>query len=438
MKSSTSIHPRIGGAITILAIVFMVGLLAAPVLAGTKYMSGEPDLSATIQGSNELSPGKETTLTVLIQNTGVNQFKFAYSGIIDRDDMPNTAKNVVASLGSGESPFIIKTEPQMVGDIKASTSVPVKFTVKVPSDVKAGEYTLPLDLKYTYLWDAEQFGLDTIEYHYKPKDVTLSLPATVRPEISVAVLTAGSDALNVGNQGYLTTTVANTGSENVTRAVVKVSRNGQSPIIPVDSTVSIGDFPAGSTQQVKFKLAVSKDAQANTYPIDLAVTYENKEGDTLTTDPVTVSVPVGAKVDFKVVTPPASMHPGEKKTIEVGIMNTGGATIYRGQARITATDPFSSDDDTSYIGDLAPGETKTARFTLKADGTATVKDYSLDAEIRYRDALDTSVVSDSITVPISIVPSSGISPVILGVIGVVALAGGYIFITRRRKQAASE
>ncbi len=438
MKTSASPHPRRGGIYKLIAMALMIGVLVSPALAGIKYMAGEPELSATVQGSNELSPGKEATITVLIQNTGVNQFKFAGSGIVDRDDLPNTAKNVIASLESGESPFLIKTEPQMVGDIKASTSVPAKFTVKVPSDAKAGQYTLPLGLKYSYLWNAEQYGQDTIEFSYKPKDIALQLPVNVRPEISISVLTAASDSLNVGNQGYLTTSVVNTGSENVSRAVVKVSRNGQSPIVPVDGTVALGDFPAGSSRDVRFKLAVSKDAQSQTYPVDLAVTYENREGDTLTTDPVTVSVPVGEKVEFKVVTPPASIHPGEKKIIEVGLMNTGGATIYRGQARITATDPFTSEDDTSYIGDLAPGETKTARFTLKADGSATIKDYSLDAEVRYRDALGTSVVSDSITVPVTVEPSTGISPIILGLVGVVAIAGGYAFMIRRKKQASNE
>jgi hypothetical protein len=431
-------RPGMGGLITIFAVLLLAATIASPALAGTKYMSGEPNLTTSVQGSNELSPGKEATIAVLVQNTGVNQFKFSQSGIVDRDDQPNTAKNVVVSLNAGDTPFIIKTDSQMVGDIKGSSSVPVKFTVKIPSDTKAGEYTLPINLKYSYLWDAEQYGLDTIEYHYKPKDVSLNLPVTVRPEISIAVPSASSDSLNAGNQGYLTADIMNTGSENVTRAVVKVSQNGKSPIVPVDGTVSIGEFPAGSSKEVRFKLAVSKDAQAQTYPVDITVTYQNREGDTLTTDPVTVSVPVGKKVDFKVVTPPASIHPGEKKTIEVGIMNTGGATIYRAQARITATDPFSSDDDTSFIGDLAPGETKTARFTIKADNAATVKEYSLDAEVRYRDALDTSVVSDSITVPINVVPSSGVNPIILGVIGVVAIAGGYVYISRRKKQAKSE
>lgn len=438
MKRDDVLHPTSRGAFKGIAVIFLMAVLVTPVLAGTKYMAGEPELSATIQGSNEISPGKEATLVVLIQNTGVNQYKFAYSGIIDRDDLPNTAKNVVASLESGDSPFIIKTGPQMVGDVKASTSVPVRFNVKVPSDVKAGMYTLPLGLKYSYLWNAEQFGLDTIEYHYKPMDISLDLPVHVRPEISISVLTAATDSLNAGNQGYLTTDVVNTGGENATRAVVKIARNGQSPVIPVDGTVAIGDFPADSTKKVRFKLAVSKDAQAQAYPVDLTVTYENREGDTLTTDPVTVSVPVGEKVDFAVVSPPATIHPGEKKTIEVAIRNTGGATIYRGQARITATDPFSSDDDTSFIGDLAPGETKTARFTVKADGSATIKDYSLDAEVRYRDALDTSVVSDSITVPISVQPSTGISPIILAIVGVVVIAGGYVFMIRRKKQASSQ
>ncbi len=68
---------------------------------GTKYMAGSPELSAYISGSNEVSPGDTVQLKVMIENKGVNEFKFIQSGIIDRDDLPNTAKFLTVSLASG-------------------------------------------------------------------------------------------------------------------------------------------------------------------------------------------------------------------------------------------------------------------------------------------------------------------------------------------------
>lgn len=58
----------------ILTLIF--ALLTASVLAGTKYMSGSPDLSAALAGANEFSPGAMVTLTINIQNSGLNEMKF--------------------------------------------------------------------------------------------------------------------------------------------------------------------------------------------------------------------------------------------------------------------------------------------------------------------------------------------------------------------------
>ena len=77
-------------------------------------------------------------------------------------------------------------------------------------------------------------------------------------------------------------------------ASVKLLRNGQSPIIPVDSTVFIGDFPSGDTIACRYKVSVSKDATNQTYPVDLVVSYTNREGTIVTSSKTTVGVPVNA------------------------------------------------------------------------------------------------------------------------------------------------
>ena len=79
-------------------LLIICAFLIAPAMAGTKYMAGSPQLSASISGTNELSPGKEVQLTIVIENTGLNEFKFVQSGIVERDDLPNTAKFVTVAL----------------------------------------------------------------------------------------------------------------------------------------------------------------------------------------------------------------------------------------------------------------------------------------------------------------------------------------------------
>ena len=67
-------------------------LAVSPVMAGTKFMTGSPDLSAYIAGTNEFSPGDDVNLQVVIDNTGLNQYKIIQSGIIDPSDLSSTAK----------------------------------------------------------------------------------------------------------------------------------------------------------------------------------------------------------------------------------------------------------------------------------------------------------------------------------------------------------
>ena len=86
---------------------------------------------------------------------------------------------------------------------------------------------------------------------------------------------------------------------------------------------------------------------------------------------------------------------------------------------------------------MRPGENGTARFEVSANGDATPKDYALDSEIRYRDALGTTLTSDSITIPLTVTESSSSlgSALGLALLGLVIIGGLYV-VYRRRKGSA--
>ncbi|MDD1675518.1 MAG: S-layer protein, partial [Methanomicrobiales archaeon] len=156
------------------------------------------------------------------------------------------------------------------------------------------------------------------------------------------------------------------------------------------------------------------------------------------TDPVTFGVPIGGKIEFSVVSPPEQIAPGEKTVIEVEYKNTGSAEVFRAQARLSAVDPFTSSDDTAFLGDLKPGQSAIARYDLSADAAATVKIYGLDSEIRYRDALDNPQISKTMKVEIEMTERPGLlsslsSPLVLIVI-LVAIAGAAYYIVKVRRK----
>jgi len=417
-------------------LMLLLALLAVPgSAAGAKYLYGNPELSATIAGTNEFAPGAETGLTVIISNSGLNTHKIAIPSL-PPDDLPNTAKLVTVALKSDDAPFTVKTDPQFLSDIMGGAALPATFNVKVADSATPGTYTLPLEVTYTYLQDAEDYG-DLLRYNYQKKTETLPLTVRVTPALRVEVLNVQTRSVNVGTEGYVSMTLKNIGHDAADKAVAKIVRNGASPLIPTDSNAYIGTFAPGETVDVMFKVAVADSAEPQSYPLDLVVAYEDYEGKSAASRPVTIGLPVGGKIDFDVASPTVTLNPGGKSILEVVYRNAGAAKVYSAQARISAVDPFTSSDDTAYLGDLAPGETATARFEVSIDADATLKNYGIDSEIRYRDDLDNSKISDTMKVQVALEKREGTlftNPVFLAVIAVAIIGAGYYIFAYRKKK----
>lgn len=414
----------------------ILAALIAPAFAGTEYLYGSPDMSAAISGTNEFEPGTEVPITVIISNNGMNPVLKIDSTTITPPDAPNLAKLVNAGLSAGDAPVTIKSDAQQIGDIAGGVSKTVAFVVKFDKDAPEGTYDLPLTLNYQYVDWTDQEGGNILRTGYLDKTVTLPLKVRVKADVDLEVEKVSTEHLNVGTEGYLNLTLKNTGYEHARKAVAKIVQDSSSPLVPTDGSVYIGDFNPGDVVECPFKVSASSDAEAGTYPLNVMIEYERSDGEKDTSDTETVGVPVGGKIDFDIVSSAATVHPGEKATIEVTYKNIGSATAYNAQARISAVDPFTSNDDTAYLGDLAPGETAVARYAVTVDDEATIKEYGLDSEIRYRDALDNSQISDTMKMTVSVVKTEALvgiltNPIVLAVIAAVLIGAGY-YIYRRR------
>jgi len=428
---------RFVGILAILVCICCV--CSVPAMAGTRFISGSPTLSATVNGANEFSPGTETTIPVVIQNSGLIEFEFTYPTTLTPADLPNTAKLMTVTLTPGEAPVTILSDPQMVGDLMGGAQTVVNFKVRIAPDAQAGTYNLPLMVHYTFLSYADQYGQDTLQYFYKTKDVILELPIQVQPEILLEVISVDTGHITVGTEGFVTVQIQNRGHENGTDAVLMLAPAKNSPVMPSVGSVYIGDFPEGSTVTVPFKVAVSANGEAQTYPMNLTVLYKNENGNFVSSDPVVIGIPIFSKIRFEVVSSPPEVTPGGQHRLTIEYKNTGSAPVYSAQARMYTVDPFTTGDDTSYLGTMVPGETRTAVFEVTVDTSATVKSYSLDSEIRYRDALDNDQVSDRIPVPVSVVAPTGIqallaNPGVIAVIVIGALALVFLLRTRWKKR----
>jgi hypothetical protein len=421
----------------ILTLIFV--FIASPVLGGTLYLSGGPDISASLAGTNEFVPGATTNVNVAVENRGLIDIKIIRSDLVSWDDLPNSAKLMRVALLSNGTPMTVKSDPQLIGDVSGGSSKTVAYDVVIDRNARSGTYIAMVRVDYTYLYSAESEGQDNIRYYYKNVQEEIPLEIRIRPSVTLAVLDVVPEHLDVGAEGYLRVTLQNSGSEDAQKAVARIARNGQSPVQPTDSSVYLGDFPAGSTVDLRYKVSISSTGvEQQVYPLDLYLEYEDFEGEKTTSDRVTFGVPIRGKIEFSVISPINEIHPGEKKVIEVEYQNSGSAEVFRAQARLSAVEPFTSNDDTAYLGDLKPGESRIARYEVTADATATLKIYGMDTEIRYRDALDNSQISESMKVEVQVVPGEGLlasltNPIVLAIVLVVVIGAGYYIVKSRRR-----
>lgn len=449
-------------------ILFLAALLlvtASPVMAVANYYGGSPVMSAFVSGTNEYAPGQDAVITVVIRNSGVNDMKTDWvggkgpvpttrpdlsrdnydnnygvwqgSGTIAWDDLPTTAKMVTVGLGAGDAPVVVRQDPQNIGDIPSAGTMTIGIPVKITADATNGEYQLPLSITYTYLETADNIAADVLEYHYETKTVILPLTIRITPEVKIDVVDVKAGNLSVGTGGYVTLTLKNLGYEDGKKATVKLVRNGNSPVIPTDDSVFIGDFYRGAEVTCRYKVSISADAGKQTYPVDVVVTYENREGEVVTSAADTIGIPVSGKVTFTVQPEAAAFAQGSDQVLIVRYQNSGDIPVYGAQARISFVKPFTGSDNTAYLGDLKPGESATARYAISTSGDAAAKEYSLDTEVRYRDELDNSEVSDMLKVPVR-VEEQGTAVVmqflpVLLILLVACGAGYYVLVMRKKK-----
>ena len=424
---------------SVVILLLLAACLVTPALAGTRYLEGTPNLTAYVAGTNQYTAGSDIQIPVVIKNIGISTNYEVASNIVDRADIPTTAKFVTVAMGAGNAPLVIKTEPQMIGDIASQAQQTVTFSATVNADAAGGTYTLPLNISYTQFDHVDQYGMDTFRNYYIPENVTLTVPLVIKSEVIPEVVLATSDDLVAGADGYVNLTITNIGSFDGTKTTVQLIQNDDSPISPVDPSVYIGDFPAGSTVSCKYKVAVAETAENKTYPIDVVVDYQDNEGNMVPSQIQTAGIDVGNKVTFAIQTTSIVMSPGSKHTIQVEYQNTGDTTVYSAQARVSVAAPFTSSSDTAYLGDLAPGQTAIATYQISVSSDATIKEYGLDSEIRYNNAIGDTYVSDPMKITISVQYLTGIesiisNPVYISLIAAVIIGIIYAIIHLRKKR----
>jgi hypothetical protein len=444
-----------------LIIPLVLALLASVVGTNGSVLAavtGKPDLEAAIAGSHELTVGQAGALQIMVQNIGT------FSG--DVDDPADqamatgyltatgitlvppctTAIGITANLTSPSSSIEVLSGEASLGTLSRgmSTIQPITFQLYIHEDAEPGTYNLDLKFEYQYLKDVDWLNpgetTPQFEFHWGNRVQQEQISVTVVGTYYSAVVTQ-TEGMKAGATGIITVAIQNSGDNEAYDVTAEIVPG--SSVSPIGQASFLGDIPGNISVTTQLKASVSEEAIAENSSVNVLVKYKD-EKDVPRQSLLTIGVMIEGKLDFEVqpVQVEGSLTPGSERVVTIPIVNAGDYEAEDAVVRINivnpfATAPFSTTDDTAYIGTLQPGETGLAKFRISVDSDALAKPYILEVQVEYWDSLGNSYTSDNMRATVTVQQPSGLSTtaiVLISIAGVVVIVVLFGALRRRRKR----
>ena len=302
------------------------------------------------------------------------------------------------------------TSEAFVGDWEADETVTLYYRSGATDDALERDYTVDVTVE----------SRDADDNDLAPRTRTVGLRPL--PEQTFAVGDVES-SLYVGEDGTLEGTVTNTGDVAVENVVVLYDSE-LANLFPRETQYAVGTLEPGESADFRYRIGVSRDAEAGPRQLELTTRYRNHRGEVRLSDPTDVFATVQPQRDEFALRPAeATLEPGETTRVAIEIENTYDETLRNVRAKMFTNSPLSSDDDEAFLTELAPGETETIVFEVSAAGGAVAKTYPVSIDFRYDDERDETRLSDTYRVPVEVVePDDPLVPLWLVVLLLVLAA----------------
>jgi len=299
-----------------------------------------------------------------------------------------------------------------IGDLKPRKIANATFYLKL--NVK-DEGNYPLHIKAVYL--------DEYDRLTESESVSFGIHVAAAPSFDFLKV---DSRVFVNTKGDVVVTLIPTMDLND----VSVYLTTKPPLSVLSSEYYLGNIKAGKEYTAIFKVQASDEAKPVTYPAEIKLKYRSMD-EYFYTDPKSIGIKVNPKMKFEVYGTP-KIAAGSEKMVTFTIKNVGNFTIREATARLTITDPFSSDDDTAYIGTLKPRQAAEIKFKLSVDADATPKKYGLNLEVKYKDLEDEWAISEPTKAVIEVTPPQPPYGTIAFIIIIAIVAVAY-YLRRRKK-----
>lgn len=257
----------------------------------------------------------------------------------------------------------------------------LEYTVRTAESVRPAPYTLELAPSYR---DGEG-RVVTPE--------TLLVGVTPVTDSRFGVIDVSSTAVAEG-PGTVSLSLRNDGATELSEATVRLVTSGG---LAVDGGQSGARFverwAPGEVRTVTYDVRAGPDTAAGTYSLTAAVEYTDADGVRDTTRPLPVGVEVSAPPAFTVESVESDAVTGGSGTVALTLRNAGdrsisGATVALA-APATGVGVDGGQSGTRFVGDWAPGETRTVTYEVQAAPTTAAGTYTLSATVGYESGTNT-------------------------------------------------
>lgn len=348
------------------------------------------DLEITSQESIGLYENAEGQIRIGLRNKGSETARDATVRMLESENIKPTTNGInVGTLESGES----------------SEAVFQASALDVNQD---GNYSVGFEMQY----EGNNGNTENTNTEYASVKLMEGPTYDIETEES---------ELYVNSLGRVEVEVENMGDSSIEDA--QINMQPEEPFSPVSSSSWIGNLESGENATATFKLDVSDRAVPQSYPVSFVVEHSDYNDNRVQSEILTAEAKVNEEKSFDVLDS-AEISVGTTETVEYEVQNTGDSELKDATVRINSNSPFETDDDTSYVGTLEPGEKETVRFKMTVESSATInKTYSLDATTKFKNEYGDTVTTDTVSAPIKVVPDNSLPliPIIGGAGAVIGL-----------------
>lgn len=367
-------------------------------------IEGSPDLDVQAP-ENNFNAGADGTLELFVPNEGEVTTEGTHPQ--EARDRATQARSTQADItDTFDAPIRVDSGEQFLGTIESGeTGGPAGFDIFVNSDAEPGEYEIEVTLNYTdatsvtYEYDDEGTLLFDEETEAVTETFNVSVVVDGEARFEVQELT---DETQVDEMGDISVELENTGSEDITDAIVTADSTDQDIFFGSggqSSETFVGEWEAGERKTVTYRTGTNGEAISKFYPIDFTIEYDDPDGDAQS-QTLTRAIRPLPRQQYSVESVEHDISIGDNGILELDLQNRGPRNVTHSTVTVSANDPavtFESSDGaaqtttTSFVGDWDPGENETLRLRTGIDDDAIDRSYAIDVTVSARDREDNSL-----------------------------------------------